>query len=258
MVIHIAFSRILYAKINKYRNLKAFIPNLITLLNLLMGCIAVILAAHGYLVEAGIFVGLGIFFDFFDGLAARLLKVSSELGKQLDSLADVVTSGVVPGIVMFQLLKDTNNYAVLNQTDSIDWYAYFGFLITLSSAYRLAKFNIDERQTHSFIGLPTPANAIFILSLVFILEYGQNDFILNLIENKTFLIITTLVSSFALNMSVELFSLKLKNFNFSENKFVYVLVIVSIVLIYFFQFIAVPIIIALYILMSIFKNLIKT
>lgn len=220
-----------------------------------MGCIATVLAVQNHLIEAGIFVGLGIFFDFFDGLAARLLHVSSELGKQLDSLADVVTSGVVPGVVMFQLLNQPReNLSILDNAGSIEWYAYLGFLITLASAYRLAKFNIDERQSHSFIGLPTPANAIFILSLAFILEYETNAWVLDLIQAETFLISITILSAFALNMNLELFSLKLKNFKFSDNMFVYGLVLFSVLALGFLQFLAIPLIILVYIGLSLFKK----
>ena len=220
-----------------------------------MGCIATVLAVQNHLIEAGIFVGLGIFFDFFDGLAARLLHVSSELGKQLDSLADVVTSGVVPGIVMFQLLNQSgDNLSILESANSVGWYAYLGFIITLASAYRLAKFNINERQSHSFIGLPTPANAIFILSLAFILEYETDAWVLDLIQSEIFLIAITILSAFALNMNLELFSLKLKNFKLSENIFVYGLVLFSILALVFLQFLAIPLIILVYILLSLVKN----
>ena len=125
--------------------MKRFVPNLITLGNLLCGLIATVLAAWGQVEAAAVFIGLGIFLDFFDGLAARLLKVSSELGKQLDSMADLVTSGVAPGLLLGVITEN----------------AIAGLLLPLFAAYRLAKFNIDTRQTHSFLGLPTPANAIF-------------------------------------------------------------------------------------------------
>ncbi|MEP4661797.1 MAG: CDP-alcohol phosphatidyltransferase family protein, partial [Nonlabens ulvanivorans] len=156
--------------------MKKWIPNLITMLNLLSGCIAAVYAFKDELILAGIFVALGIFFDFFDGLAARLLKVSSELGTQLDSLADMVTSGVVPGIVMCQLLADATGHSstLFAVNGDLGWSSatslfkeitFLGFLITAASGYRLAKFNIDTRQTDSFIGVPTPANAILIISL---------------------------------------------------------------------------------------------
>lgn len=235
--------------------MKAFIPNLISLLNLLMGCIGVVLASHNHLIEAGIFVALGIFFDFFDGLAARWLKVSSELGKQLDSLADVVTSGVVPGIVMFQLLNQQDTVlTVLNYPLNVEWYAYLGFLISLGSAYRLAKFNIDDRQTQNFIGLPTPANAILILSLPLILAYEDKAWLLELIESKIFLIVLTFLSVYILNMNLELFSLKFKSLAFSENQSAYILIVLSVILIVWLQFSAIPVIIILYIILSLFKK----
>jgi len=144
--------------------IKKQIPNFITLLNLLSGCVATIFAVQNNLVAATAFVCIGIFFDFFDGLAARALKVKSDLGLQLDSLADMVTSGLVPGLVMCQLLFNSMNPSVSDLTffsNEASWVALIGLVITLGSAYRLAKFNIDDRQTDSFIGLPTPANASF-------------------------------------------------------------------------------------------------
>src|SRR5690606_9337994 len=127
----------------------------------------------------------GIFFDFFDGLAARVLKVQSEVGVQLDSLADVITSGLVPGIVMFQLLSMAErggwNLGFLGHDTEMTLLPFLGFAITLASAYRLAKFNVDENQVSSFVGLPTPANALLILSLPMILLYHNNEFLSDII-----------------------------------------------------------------------------
>ncbi|MEX0361790.1 MAG: phosphatidylcholine/phosphatidylserine synthase, partial [Allomuricauda sp.] len=157
--------------------MRSYIPNFLTLLNLFSGCVATVFAVQNQLEMAAIFVFIGIFFDFFDGLAARALHVQSEIGVQLDSLADMVTSGVVPGIVMFQLLdmSQASGWSE-GQLAGIPWLgvdvapiAFFGFIITLASAYRLAKFNVDENQVSSFIGLPTPANTLLILSLPLIL-----------------------------------------------------------------------------------------
>ena len=179
--------------------LKKHVPNFITLLNLLCGCIAILFAVYDRLEIAALLVMLGIFFDFFDGLAARVLKVQSDLGLQLDSLADMVTSGVVPGIVMFQLLtrvfgkpfyesSDTWNSGELVTTLDISYVSLLGFCVTLASAYRLAKFNIDTRQTTSFIGLPTPANTILILSLPLILMYQNEVWVSAIILSPYFLI----------------------------------------------------------------------
>lgn len=243
--------------------LKKQIPNLITLLNLLSGCVGVIMAMQNNLVAAAIFVGLGIFFDFFDGLAARALKVQSELGLQLDSLADMVTSGLVPGVVMFQLLKRTVNYKSIIPTDwnspgVVDFnfpvFALIGLLITLASAYRLAKFNIDDRQTSSFIGLPTPANAIFILSLPLIIIFQPEAWIVEIILNKWFLVVITLLSCFMLNAEVPLFALKFKNFTLKENWFRFFFLLFALVMIICLQFIALPVVIISYVLLSLILN----
>lgn len=242
--------------------IKRHIPNLITLLNLFSGSLAVIFAVKGNLVLAAIFVAAGIFFDFFDGLAARLLDVKSEVGLQLDSLADVVTSGVVPGIVMYQLLtkalpasgglgSDWNSSVFDIQ---IKPFALIGLLIILASAYRLAKFNVDERQTDSFIGLPTPANALLILSLPLILTYQPGPFISGLLLNEWFLVGLTILSCYLLNAELPLFALKFSNWGFRENKMRYFFIATCLILIVIFQFIAIPLILLLYVLLSIISN----
>jgi CDP-diacylglycerol--serine O-phosphatidyltransferase len=149
--------------------IKKHIPNFVTLLNLSCGLLAIIAIFKGFYDEAFLFVCLGIFFDFWDGFLARKLGVSGELGLQLDSLADMVTSGVVPGLIIFRLIDTIQNtqeqYNVTEETFYMGVVPYFGFLITIASAYRLAKFNIDKRQIDSFIGLPTPANTLFIIRM---------------------------------------------------------------------------------------------
>lgn len=237
--------------------MKAFVPNLITLLNLLMGCIGIYFAMQGNLIFAAYCSAVGIFFDFFDGLAARLLKVSSELGKQLDSLADLVTSGVVPSLVILQLIKkDLIDFGAFNVDieKQTPWFAFIAFAITLGSAYRLAKFNIDDNQSDKFIGLPTPANAILILSLPFILKHANIAWINELIINDFFLIGLSLLSVVLLNMNVELFSLKLKSLKFSENKPVFLFLAGALILLILLKFIAIPLIILLYILASLFAK----
>lgn len=240
------------------------VPNTITLLNLLSGTIAAIFAVQGNLVMAAIFVAVGIFLDFFDGLAARLLDVKSELGLQLDSLADMVTSGVVPGIVMFQLFRmalPEDNLQVTDWTagqELLEWnlpvFALFGLLVTLGSGYRLAKFNIDERQTDSFIGLPTPANALLILSLPLILIFQPQPFLIDLILNEWFLVGLTLFSCFMLNAEIPLFALKFKTWGFAENKLRYLFLIFCVILLVFLQFAAIPVIIISYVIVSMISN----
>ncbi|SFC74672.1 CDP-diacylglycerol---serine O-phosphatidyltransferase [Zunongwangia mangrovi] len=241
--------------------MKKHIPNLITLCNLFSGSLAVIFAVQGNLVAAAFFVALGIFFDFFDGLAARALNVKSDVGLQLDSLADVVTSGVVPGIVMFQLFTMAlpGEDGVKQWTSENNWLeftfnpmALFGLLIILGSAFRLAKFNVDDRQTDSFIGLPTPANALLILSLPLILTFQPNSFATDLILNEWFLVVLTIVSVIILNAELPLFALKFKNWGFKGNEIRYIFLILCVVLIVLFQFLAVPMIILSYVLLSVF------
>ena len=246
--------------------MKRHIPNLITLLNVFSGCVAAVFAVLNQLELAAAFVCLGILFDYFDGMAARVLDVRSELGLQLDSLADVITSGLVPGIVMFQLLGMSMsggwNVDLGSQaTDATFWVGlkvaplpFFGFLITMASAYRLAKFNIDENQTSSFIGLPTPANALLIISLPLILIYQNNDFLNGIILNQWFLIGMTVLSAFLLNSNMELFALKFKNWSFQDNALRYIFIIVSLVLLITLKFLAVPLIIVFYILSSLMRK----
>ncbi|WP_353777909.1 CDP-alcohol phosphatidyltransferase family protein [Winogradskyella sp. 3972H.M.0a.05] len=241
------------------------IPNLVTLLNLLSGCIAMVFAVNNNFVAAAFFVCLGIFFDFFDGLLARLLKAQSPLGIQLDSLADLVTSGVVPGVIMYKLLliaSNSSDVTMLNaewSTSSFDWSGFrlpilplIGFFITLASAYRLAKFNIDEDQQDYFKGLPVPANTLMIIALPLVLEFQNNEIATSLILNQWFLIGLTLVSCYLLNSNIKLVALKFKTWDLKTNMWRYILVVASAILLATLQFMAIPVIIIVYIILSIF------
>ena len=241
------------------------IPNIITSLNILCGCVAILFAVSGDLVTASFFVFTGIFFDFFDGLAARWLKAQSEVGLQLDSLADVITSGVAPAVVMVQLLSEAVHGAgiqsILGSSDSINWYStkislwpLVGLLIAVGAAYRLAKFNVDTRQTESFIGLPTPANAIMILSLPLILHFQYSDPLESIILNKWFLLGMTVFSCFIMNAEVRLFALKFKTWDLKSNGIRYLFVVLSVIAIVFLKFLALPLLIVLYFLMSLFRK----
>jgi CDP-diacylglycerol--serine O-phosphatidyltransferase len=232
-------------------NIKKHIPNLITLINLFSGCIALVYASEANFEMTFFFVCLGIFFDFFDGFFARLLNVSSPLGLQLDSLADMVTSGVVPGFVMFKMLTNS-----VSSDPSLIYLPYLGFIITLGSCYRLANFNIDTRQTDSFIGLPTPANAIFILSLPLILKNTDSLILLELLTNCWILLIVTLVSAYILNAEIPLFALKIKKFNFKDNALQIVFLLISLLLLIVFKFSGVALIIVFYVMLSVIMNLI--
>jgi CDP-diacylglycerol--serine O-phosphatidyltransferase len=238
-------------------SIKKHIPNAITLLNAFCGGVAVIFILAGKFEIAAIFFALGITFDFLDGFLARILDAKSELGLQLDSLADMVTSGVVPGLVMFQLFrKSLGSWDASIQIDNyetLDYLPFFGLLIIMASVYRLAKFNIDENQTSSFIGLPTPANTLFIFSLPLMLIYGNYDWVNELLMNRYVLIAITLISSYLLNSPIRLFGLKFSDFSWKNNTIRYLFIIASIVLLILFKFVAVPLIIFLYILLSFIK-----
>jgi len=243
--------------------MKKHIPNTITLLNLFCGSIATIFAVEDNLFMAAVFVMLGILFDFFDGFAARVLDVKSELGLQLDSLADMVTSGVVPGIVIFKLFERTTgpfpyalNFSTTEWNDgTTSFLPLIGLLVILASCYRLANFNIDTRQTDSFIGLPTPANTLFILSLPLILITNDIEWVNEVILNKWFLIGLTLFSCYMLNAEIPLFSLKMKTYGFKENMLKYSFLIISIAMLILLKFVAIPLIIVIYVLLSVMNNL---
>jgi len=239
-------------------SIKNYIPNTITLLNLFAGLLALIHAFNGNYNEAFSLVCLGIFFDFWDGFFARIWKVQSPIGLQLDSLADMVTSGVVPGLVMYKMLADIqenqSQYNLTEDTYYMGVVPYLGFLITLASCYRLAKFNVDTRQTDSFIGLPTPANALLIMSIPMIQFHSEFEWLVDFLSNPFVLVGVTVLSSYLLNAEIPLFSLKVKNFSWEKYKMQVVFLILSLILIVLLEFIAIPIIILLYVVLSIVNN----
>ncbi len=185
--------------------MKRHIPNTITCANLLSGCIGIVYCFNGDLKIAAYFVILSGIFDFFDGMVARALHVKSNIGKELDSLADMVSFGFLPGVIMFQLF----NASGYSET----YLPYFGFLITIFSALRLAKFNIDERQTVDFIGLNTPMNTLFVVSLPYVAERYPA-----ITNNWIVLVIITLLTSYLLVSEIKIFSLKFSNLSWSDNK----------------------------------------
>ncbi|NHM00957.1 CDP-alcohol phosphatidyltransferase family protein [Flavobacterium difficile] len=238
--------------------MKKHIPNTITLLNLLAGLLALIHAFNGNYNEAFSLVCLGIFFDFWDGFFARIWNVQSPIGLQLDSLADMVTSGVVPGLVMYKMLGDIQeNQAQYNLTEDTYYMGvvpYIGFLITLASCYRLAKFNVDTRQTDSFIGLPTPANALLIMSIPMIQFHSDYEVLVDVLSNPFVLVGITALSAYLLNAEIPLFSLKVKSFSWEKYKIQVVFLILSLILIILLEFIAIPMIILLYVILSVVNN----
>lgn len=188
------------------------IPNTVTCCNLFSGCIAVVMAYQSNYQAALGFIILGAVFDFFDGMLARALQAYSPLGKELDSLADDVTFGVAPSMIVFSLFKEVQLPAYLLAVGGI--LPYVAFLIAVFSALRLAKFNIDTRQSTSFIGLPTPANALFWGALV----VGAHDFLVSDSFGALYLIILVLFTSWLLVAEIPMFSLKFKNLSWRDNK----------------------------------------
>jgi CDP-diacylglycerol--serine O-phosphatidyltransferase len=245
--------------------IKRNIPNAITCGNLLCGCLAITSAFNGNLVWAAYLVGIAAVLDFLDGFIARLLKVHSEIGKQLDSLADMVTFGVVPGVIMFHLLNLSyfeNQSTLIGGTASFEGYhhnaSYVAFLIPVFSALRLAKFNIDTRQSDSFIGVPTPANSMLLASFPLILKFNSNlgpVHMSNILMNSYFLIAITLLMSFLLVAELPLFALKFKHFKWKGNEIRFIFLIISLLLLILFQFTAIPFIIFLYIILSVISNI---
>lgn len=227
-------------------NIKKHIPNILTLLNLFCGCVAIVFIAIGRPENAFFMVSLGIFFDFFDGFFARKFGVAGPLGVQLDSLADMVTSGVAPGFLMYKMIT-----SLAYDTDIFSPFASIGFVITLGACYRLANFNIDTRQSDSFIGLPTPANTLFIMSLPLI----GNEMIITFLSNQWTLVVISFISAYVMNAEIPLFSLKIKNFSFQKYKLQIGFLLASIVMLVTFQFLAIPLIIITYVLLSVANNL---
>lgn len=236
-------------------NIKKHIPNILTLLNLLCGCIAIVFISKLRFDLAFYFVCLGIFFDFFDGFFARKFGVAGPLGVQLDSLADMVTSGVAPGYVMYQMLSFDGSFMKITDDLSFFQVSFLGFIITLGACYRLANFNIDTRQSDSFIGLPTPANALFIMSLPLVIEECHFLTLSELLNIKWVLLAITMISAYVMNAEIPLFSLKIKNFSFQKYKLQIGFLVVSIVMIATLQYLAIPLIIMTYVLLSVANNM---
>lgn len=214
--------------------IKKHIPNILTCANLFSGCIGILFAFKGDLKTVAFFVIISGVFDFFDGFAARWLNVKSEIGKELDSLADVISFGLLPGVVMYKMLLDAN----------AEIWAYAGFLIPIFSALRLAKFNIDDRQTEDFIGLNTPMNTFFIISLPYLTSYSS------LFYNAYFLLGIIILVCYLLVSNIKLFSMKMKQLTWESNKYKFIFLILSIVLLGFIKFAALPVVLLFYIIFS--------
>ncbi len=237
------------------------IPNLMTLGNLLCGCLGLFFVFEGNLITASYLIFFAGVLDFLDGFVARLLQQHSEIGKQLDSLADMVTFGVLPSIIIVKLIHLSTEYSLPLMPENLKFehpmpkIAYIGLVIALFSCLRLAKFNIDTRQSTSFIGLPTPANAFVVASFPLILQF--NPIYSEGLLNTNLLIAYSLIISYLLIAELPLFALKFKKFDWSSNKIKYLFLLISIFLVLLIQFLAIPIIIFIYIIISVIDNFTK-
>lgn len=232
--------------------IKKHIPNTITCCNLVSGCIATTFAFVGNMEWALLWIIIGAVFDFFDGMSARLLHVSSPIGKELDSLADDVTFGVAPATIVFSELRIVDYPAFLEPLREI--LPFFAFVMAAFAALRLAKFNLDERQSTSFIGLPTPANALFWGSLI----VGASDMIETSTWSLSLMLVMICFSSWLMVSEIPMFALKFKQWGWKGNEVRYSFIILSIVLLTFFQITAFAMIIACYFIISVYLDLHKS
>ena len=221
------------------------IPNTVTCLNLFSGCIASVMAFEAKYELAIGFIILSAVFDFFDGMLARLLDAKSPLGKDLDSLADDISFGIAPALMVFSLFKEVHYPEMLMGIK--DFMPYTAFLIAVFSALRLAKFNIDTRQTSSFIGLPVPANALFWGALI----AGTHDVLISDFFNAIYLFILVVLFSYLLISEIPMFSLKFKNLTWKDNKVSFIFLLVCIPLLVFFGVSGFAAVIAWYIFLSV-------
>ncbi|MDP4292169.1 MAG: CDP-diacylglycerol--serine O-phosphatidyltransferase [Bacteroidota bacterium] len=228
---------------------KKNIPNAITSLNLISGCVGILFALRGFTELAAMMIVAAALFDFLDGMAARLLHVSSTIGKELDSLSDLVSFGVLPGALVFVMLE----------LRAPVWFYYFALLIPVFSAIRLAKFNLDTRQSESFLGLPVPANALFWVGITYINlmagETHMNLILKSIVGQPLIIIMLTVFLSLLLVSELPLFSLKFKNLEWGKNQIRYIFLGLAMILLIWLGVSSLPMIIVLYVLLSIFANL---
>ncbi len=223
--------------------IRRHIPNALTLLNLFFGVSGIIWVIQGDILSGAYFVLIAAGFDFFDGFAARLLRVQSAIGKELDSLADVVSFGVLPGVILFSLTKSKSD---------LDWLPYLTLIVPMLSAYRLAKFNLDTRQSDRFIGLPTPANALFISTLPhFAVQYPSWGSLLLL---PLSMVVIAWIFSILLVSEIPLIALKFKDYSLASNKTRYLLIFIGLTSFAWIQLAGIPLVILAYIGLSILEQ----
>lgn len=236
------------------------LPNLLTGLNLFIGCLGISFALSGNLHLAALCILISALFDYFDGLAAKLLNAHSAFGKEFDSLADIVSFGVLPAIIIFVYMTGT---FCPTCPGTMGWLSYLAYLVTLFSAIRLAKFNTDSHQTDHFLGLPTPANAILISSIPLILQYGETTHFLfkmafSLANNYKALLIFTVICSVMLVVPLRMLSLKFKTYDLTNNLFKYMIILFAIFTLLIYNIMAIPLIIIFYIFLSVLNMIFKS
>lgn len=226
--------------------MKKHIPNLITSLNLASGFIAILYASNGNIVIASWLILAAMVFDFFDGFSSRLLNAYSDIGKELDSLADVVSFGVAPALIIFQLLSraPVDNIAIRNII------LFVPVIMPVCAALRLAKFNIDETQKTSFKGLPTPASALAVISIIIAAHYSSSRILASFINSAAPIIIFTIIISLLMVTRLQLLSLKTSNLRFRGNEGLYILIVLVVVALAVFGISALPLVIPLYLIAS--------
>lgn len=221
------------------------IPNILTLCNLTCGCVGIVYAFQGDIQTGGVMIWAGAFFDFFDGFAARMLKKFSAIGKDLDSLADLITFCFLPGTII---------YVIISQNSSSPFIPFLGYLLVIFGALRLAKFNNDIRQTDTFYGLPVPASAIFVSALPFVASGGFQAFH-SIISNPYFMLGIAVLLSILMVSDIRLMSLKFKDLSFKANWHRFLLLLLAMLLILIFKIMALPLIILLYVVFSLALNI---
>lgn len=243
--------------------IKKNIPNLLTSMNLLCGSLAGILALNNLFEAAFFMVLLGNFFDLFDGFSARLLKSESPFGLQFDSMADMVTSGVVPGIVVYQLFWISGFRATSFAFTMMDYtftfsilpVAFLSFLIPLGAAIRLSNYNLIAKKHEDFRGLPAPASALFIVSLPLLVEHPHFYFLKPAILSFSGLCTVCVVSFLAMNTNIRLLTFKMYHFSPYEYRYQYAFFLISIPMLIIFQWVAIPMLVAIYVLLSLIRSL---
>lgn len=235
------------------------IPNFITVLNLTCGSLAVLMIAIGDPLTAAYLVIAAAVFDFFDGFAARMLKVSSPIGAELDSLADMVTFGLAPGLLLLYYLVNTTGWAIENIWSFTEHpLLLVPLLVPIFSALRLAKFNVDTRQSDSFRGLPTPASAMWVISIPLMIEFMPFHLWWepeNVIVDKWFIIGSAIGLSMLMISDIPLLAMKFKSFGWKGNEMRFILLIISVVLLIILRPAAIPIVLSLYLILSVINNL---